>query len=215
MSVTMESQALGSRRAGEHAVPRRDSQDSVRANTYSLLAALLAAPPSEDLLSLLRDVEVPEGEDGAVAATWGMLSLAARYASPAVVDDEYHALFIGITGGELNPYGSWYMTGAMMDKPLVYLRRDLQQLGIERQEGVCEPEDHAAALCEAMAVIITSPEGLGFGTQKEFFEAHMGPWMEQFFRDMQKAGAANFYRAVGRLGEQFIGIERRYLEMPG
>ena len=31
--------------------------------------------------------------------------------------------------------------------------------------------------------------------------------MARFFRDLQQAPSARFYRAVGQLGEQFIGVE--------
>lgn len=191
-----------------------ESYDAIRVNTYSLLAKLLAAPPTEELLNMLRQIENGGQDAEAMAATWGMLKLAAHYATVAAADDEYHDLFIGIAGGELTPYGSWYLTGNMMDRPLVYLRRDLELLGIERQQGVNDPEDHAAALCEAMAVIITDPDGLGAEVQARFFDQHLAPWMEQFFGDMQQAEAANFYRAVGRLGEQFMQMEKRLLDMP-
>jgi len=38
--------------------------------------------------------------------------------------------------------------------PLARLRADLAPLGIERVEGNCEPEDHAATLCEIMSGIV-------------------------------------------------------------
>jgi TorA maturation chaperone TorD len=37
--------------------------------------------------------------------------------------------------------------------------------------------------------------------------------MARFFRDMQEAASARFYRAVGQLGEQFINTDQRYLDM--
>jgi TorA maturation chaperone TorD len=98
-----------------------------------------------------------------------------------------------------------------MEQPLAKLRADLRRLGFERQDGVCEPEDHAAALCETMALLAGDDTALE--NQAEFFEAHIGPWMARLFRDMQEATAARFYRAVGQLGEQFIETDQRYLEM--
>jgi len=38
--------------------------------------------------------------------------------------------------------------GEQIGDPLARLRGDLMPLGIERAEGNCEPEDHAATLCE-------------------------------------------------------------------
>ena len=49
------------------------------------------------------------------------------------------------------PYGSYYLTGFLHERPLARLRDDLATLGVERAEGNCEPEDHAGTLCEIMA----------------------------------------------------------------
>ena len=37
-----------------------DAEQVIRANTYSLLASLLVAPPSEDSLALLKQIDVPQ-----------------------------------------------------------------------------------------------------------------------------------------------------------
>ena len=37
--------------------------------------------------------------------------------------------------------------------------------------------------------------------------------MGRFFRDLQQAASARFYRAVGQLGEQFIEVETRAFGM--
>jgi TorA maturation chaperone TorD len=35
--------------------------------------------------------------------------------------------------------------------------------------------------------------------------------MPRFFRDLQEAKSASFYRAVGQLGEQFLEVEKEFL----
>ena len=130
----------------------------------------------------------------------------------AALAQEYQDLFIGLGRGEVVPYGSWYMTGFLMDRPLAVLRGELEALGFERQEGVAEPEDHAAALCETMAMLVS--EGHPIEVQQRFFQNHMGPWMGRFFRDLNEARSAAFYRAVGQFGEQFMEFESGYLTMP-
>ena len=192
------------------------TDDQVRANTYSLLASLLSAPPSVELIGLLTKIDAPASNgDSGMAAVWHTLKLASERATVEQLDDEYHDLFIGVGRGELMPYGSWYLVGFMMDKPLVVLRQDLATLGFERQEGVYETEDHAAALCETMSMIINSnsEENIPLETQRKFFNDHIGPWMGRFFSDLQNAKAARFYRTVGQLGAQFIEIEKQYLSM--
>lgn len=187
---------------------------ALRANSYSLLAAMLAAPISQDVLDRLKQIDADAAAGGGdMAAAWHALKLAGQWATIEMLDDEYHELFIGVGRGELMPYGSWYMTGFLMDRPLAVLRQDLAALGIERQEDVHEPEDHVAALCETMGLIINSGEEISWDTQRKFFSDHMLPWIGKFFADLQTAKAARFYRAVGQLGEQFVEIEKRYLAM--
>ena len=189
-------------------------EDQIRANTYRLLGTLMARPPSQDTVDLLRQIEVDEREqDSAMAAAWKTLSLAASRATVAELDDEYHALFIGVGRGEVVPYGSWYLTGFMMERPLAKLRQDLKQYGLERAEEAKEPEDHVSALCETMSLLIESPKTISPHAQKAFFDNHLEPWMGKFFEDLQSAESANFYSAVGALGEQFVDIDRQYLEM--
>jgi TorA maturation chaperone TorD len=182
-------------------------EDRIRGNVYALLGNLLAAPPDSDLLDLLRAIAPDEDDDSLLAASWQMLALAATRTEPNSLRDEYDTLFIGLGRGELVPYGSWYLTGFLMEQPLAKLRGDLLALGIERQAGVYEPEDHAAALCDTMALLINGDVPVPLARQYDFFSRHLEPWLPQFFRDMQKAGSARFYRAVGQLGEQFIDVE--------
>ncbi|MBF2761419.1 MAG: molecular chaperone TorD family protein [Ectothiorhodospiraceae bacterium AqS1] len=182
-------------------------EDRLRANTYSLLAALFAAPPQADMIDRLlqagslstpTDETNPpsppsENAEESLAHAWQNLREAAQTADIDAIDSEYHALFIGVGRGELIPYGSWYQTGFLMDRPLAALRTELDALGFERVEGVKEPEDHAAALLETMALIITTEE-FTFETQQRFFTRHIDPWMHSFFKDLTKANNADFYR---------------------
>ena len=184
--------------------------DAVRASVYGLLGALLAAPPRQELFELLASVD-PPSDDG-LGAVWRELRRASENADAEAVDDEYHDLFVGLGRGELVPYGSWYRTGFVMDKPLAVLRSDLAALGFERCDDVKEPEDHAAALLEAMALIVADPEH-GLDAQRRFFDRHVAPWMRTFFADLHGAGSARFYRAVGQFGEQFIAFEMKYLSI--
>ena len=185
--------------------------DTLRAHVYSLLAALLTGPPSADLLQLLSRIEDQQESDTEMAQAWRMIKEASGRTYAALLDDEYHGLFIGLGRGELVPYGSWYQAGSVMDQPLARLRSDLAVLGIQRRPDIRETEDHAAALCETMAIICSHPAEVGLETQKAFFSDHLKGWMDRFFKDVQQASTARFYRAVGRLGEAFLALEKTYL----
>lgn len=188
-------------------------ENSLRANTYGLLGVLLSRPPTAETLSLLQLIEVPEHTGNSLELCWKMLRLASEHVAEEQLDNEFHDCFIGLGRGELVPYGSWYMTGMLMDRPLSLLRQDLMDLGIERQQGISEPEDHVAAECDVMSILARDPDPASLGLQQRFFEAHIAPWMGRFFKDLQQAKSAGFYRVVGRLGDEFLSLEEQYLGM--
>jgi TorA maturation chaperone TorD len=193
--------------------PRPEEPQGV--NAWSLLGRLLAGPPDEPLLDILAGANGDAlAGDNMLRAAWDMLAKAAAKASPAELEEEYQDLFIGMGRGELMPYGSWYLTGFLAEQPLARLRGELAELGFARREGVCEPEDHAAALCDVMAMIGSGEEIAPVEVQAGFFSRHLAPWIGRFFRDMQQAPSARFYRAVGQLGEQFVALEGQHLNAP-
>lgn len=192
-------------------VPPIAEEQVYRAGGYHTLAALLRDVPQVDVLnqiSALADIQTRNDELG---LTMSMLGLAARDRSLSQIDDEFHNLFIGLGRGELVPYASWYLTGFLMEKPLALLRDDLMALGFERTPSTFEPEDHVAALCEVMAMLIS--ENQPMQTQIEFFQSHLANWVDRFYADLSQAKQAVFYRAVGRFGAAFFELERDYLAM--
>ena len=188
-----------------------EQEQQYRAAAYGMLAALLRDVPDAALMSQVAKFSgVDEGGDE-MALSMSLLGLAAERCSIESVNDEYHALFIGIGRGELLPYGSFYLTGFLMEKPLGDLRDDLDRLGYEREAEVHEPEDHVAALCEVMAMLIQ--DGSSIDTQRVFFVSHINSWFKQFFTEMSAADNAVFYKAVARFGAAFLEIEKRYLSV--
>lgn len=182
-----------------------DPEELARAYPYQLLARLLAAAPDQDLLASLGQLA---GDDTAFGRALSDLAQAARQTGSQDCRREYQDLFIGVGRGELVPFGSFYLTGFLHEKPLAKLRGDLRLFGIAREEGVHEPEDHIAALCEVMAGLITGELAeVDLREQKRFFEQHIGSWAGRFFDDLANAKSAGFYRTVGRIGSQLVAIE--------
>lgn len=189
-----------------------DQQESAqwRAQIYALLAILLAKPADDDLLGNIAALKV-ESPDAAMGVAWQQLIAAAKNTSADAQSREYQQLFIGLTQGEVIPYASYYKTGFLNEKPLADLRADLGKLGLTRQVDKKEPEDHAAALCDVMRLILTA-NGTPVVTAEQFFNQHMGQWLLRFFADLQKAANANFYAAVAVFGQQFFNEEiQRFL----
>ena len=119
----------------------RDGLDEERAALFALLGRLLSEPPDAALLARLQGLG---GSDTPLGRALTGLAAAAEAADPAALEREHFNLFIGVGRGELMPYGSWYLTGFLHDRPLAELRGTLRRLGIERAPGVPEPEDHIA-----------------------------------------------------------------------
>jgi TorA maturation chaperone TorD len=182
-------------------------EERLRAHQYQLFARFLAAPAEAALLRLASGFAGDDTEYG-----WALAKLAERAGgtTPEEASREYHALFIGIGCGELIPYGSYYRTGFLNEKPLARLRGDMARLGIARAETVKEPEDHIGALCEMMAGLITGAFGAprDLATQRAFFDRHLAPWAPLFFEDLEKARSAWLYAPVGTLGRVFMAIEK-------
>ncbi len=192
----------------------QDPAELARADFYSILAKLFSSPPDSEFVKFLSGLPANSaGDDSDMASSWRALQQALQNADIEALGDEYNALFIGVGRGELLPFGSWYQTGFMMDRPLSLLREDLKALGFERQEDVKEPEDHVAALCESMAMIIQSNGDISFSTQQKFFSDHIESWMGRFFDDLGEAKTAKIYTSIGRFGRSFFDFETQYFNM--
>lgn len=183
------------------------AEDLLRAQAYRLLAHFLSAPPSAG------DLEAAAALTGDASAFGTAIACFARMASltnAAAAAEEYNTLFIGLVRGELVPYGSYYLTGFLHEKPLARLRSDMARFGLQREDGVHEPEDHIASLFEMMAGLIDGAYGepLDLEQQKAFFETHIGGWAEIFFRDLEVAKSSVLYAALGSVGRVFVAIEK-------
>lgn len=187
-------------------------EDALRAQMYRFLARLLAAPPDQALLKNISEMSGDETDLGKSIESFAKL---AAKTDATRVDQEYQDLFFGVARGEVLPYGSYYLTGFLHEKPLAKLRNDMARLGIQRSEDVKEPEDHIAALMDMMAGLITGEFGepASLAEQKEFFEAHISSWAGHFFADLEGAKSSVLYAALGTIGRTFIDIETTAFSM--
>lgn len=186
-------------------------EDVLRAEFYQLVGAPLSAAPTRDILDLFANLS---GDETPLGTALTACADAARKASVEAEDDHYHDLFVGVGSGILIPFGSYYLTGFLHEKPLARLRDDMAGLGIEQDPNVAEPEDHIASVLEMMAGLIEGRFGppASLAEQEAFFRAHVGSWATHFFNDLAKTKPSAFYRAVGSLGSTFIEIEKQAFE---
>ncbi len=188
-----------------------DEVDIARAQEYALLATLLTSAPDAGLLSRLSELRADASPLGLAHAA---LAEAAEKTTVESVEREFFDLFIGLGRGELMPYGSYYLTGFLHERPLARLRDDLANICVARAEGICEPEDHAGILCEIMSGLASRRLPAPPDSDRMIFDKHMAPWIGRFFADLEQAGAANFYRRLGKVGRIFMGIEAEAFELP-
>ncbi len=188
-----------------------DDTELARAQEYALLATLLAKSPDTQLLQRLSRLR---GDASPLGVAHVALGEAAARADVDRVGREYFDLFVGLGRGELLPYASYYLTGFLYERPLARLRGDLKRVGIALAEGLSEPEDHAAILCEIMAGLAGGAIEAEPGTDRRIFEKHMAPWMGRFFADLERSQRADFYARVGTVGRTFVEIESEAFALP-
>ena len=98
----------------------------------------------------------------------------------------------------------------MMEKPLAEVRESLARLGLGRRSGSGPVEDHLAALCETMRVLIAGAVGVlpqSVAVQKSFFEQYVSPWHVRCCTAIVQTPIANFYRLVAQLTTIFMSLE--------
>lgn len=182
-------------------------EDVLRANLYGLLSRLLNAPVT---LDDLRELAELRGDDGPLGRAINDLAAQARATPPATAAEDFQDLFIGLGRGELVPFGSYYLTGFLNEKPLAKLRDDMGRIGIARDPSVCEPEDHVASVLEIMSGLVIGRFGdrSDSGSHATFFKTHVATWVPHFFKDLADQKTSSLYAAVGVAGQAFMAIEK-------
>jgi TorA maturation chaperone TorD len=191
-----------------------DKEESARADLYGVLARLWAAPPDASLLRQFDAAAAP-APGSFLEAPWKALADALRETTSEAAATEYDALFLGLGKPEVYLYGSYYMSGFLNETPLVALRKELDSLGLGRDPGSGETEDHVAFLCEVMRYLIAGDdiERCNLERQRRFWRGHMQPWIERLCDAVQSHDAARIYAAVAGLTRAFAHVETQALDM--
>lgn len=188
-------------------------EERARAYAYALLGRLLYAAPDESLLAEIRaqDAGASAATGGTVERAWHHLIKAAGVAEARDLADEYEALFGGVGKALVTPYTSRYVADSAPDKHLVALRETLAQLGMMRRVTTFEVEDHVAAICDAMRLLIERNQPLD--VQKAFFSRYVLPGALSLCDAINAVESARFYRSVAALFREFIELERTAFDM--
>lgn len=174
-----------------------------RADVYALLATLLLTPDAEMLRVLAQAPPCPR-RGAELIVSWDSLRAAAARCRDSAAR-EFQGLFLVPSTSVINPYARCYVPSCMTSRPLANLRGDLYRLGLQRNTGVTEVEDHLGALCEVMRMLILQRRG--HVRQQEFFLRHLAGWAGRCLDDIAAAPGADFFRAVAGFGRVFFGFE--------
>ena len=191
------------------------SEELARAELYGLLARLWMAPPDAELLARFRVVVTETPEGGLLEAPWQALVSALRATTPETAADEYDALFGGVGKPEVFLYGSFYLAGFLNEKPLAALRTDLAALGLTRDPGRGETEDHIAYGCEVMRFLIAGDDiaVCNLEQQRRFFRGHLQTWVGDLCDAVDAHPRAQIWRAVAQLTRVFLDIETQGFDL--
>jgi TorA maturation chaperone TorD len=188
-------------------------EDRARADYYALLSRLYADPPDAELLRAIAQSSEGAGIEMAeqpLALAWAVLGAASAAMDPAAASEEYQELFIGVGQSAVSLHASAYVLHTGRNS-LVEIRAALARLGLGRQAGVNLYEDHLAAVCETMRVLIAGAPGVqpfSLAQQREFFGMHVRPWVFACCTAIKDCAIANYYRRVAEFTDSFMAIER-------
>jgi TorA maturation chaperone TorD len=195
--------------------PSIEPEDQSRADFYALLARLYAAEPDTALLRSIASADELQVDDGNVegetlAEAWRGLIAASAVMDAEAAATEYLDLFIGVGASEVSPHASAYEKTPGR-QPLVEIRAALAALGLSRQPGNVLYEDHLAAVFATMRVLIAGAGAPGEFTveqQRDFFAAHVDPWVVSCCDAIYGRAIANYYKRVAQFTKAFMAIER-------
>ncbi|GAB3654153.1 TorD/DmsD family molecular chaperone [Ramlibacter alkalitolerans] len=191
-------------------------EETARAEIYGLLAQLYYAPPPPPLLEALRLAVTEAPAQGAfLEEPWRALVGAARVQEAEAIAEEYEALFGGVGKPEVYLFGSHYISGFLNDKPLVRLRAMLAELGLGRDEASAETEDHVSYEFEVMRYLIAGDDVAvaNLTRQREFFTAHLQPWVNELCEAIAAHPRARFYAVLADFTRAFVNVEAQGFDM--
>ena len=185
-------------------------EDQGRANFYALLSRLLYAPPDAGLLAALGQADKLDADDRKLSEAWDALAGAAAGADANVVREEYENAFVTAGRAPVTLYTSAYSVRYGNEVPLAELRTELASMGLARRSETSEPEDHIAALCDAMRYLVVERE---LPDQQRFFARWIQPIAEPLCNAIEQSEKTVFYKHVARMAKAFLLLERSAFEM--
>jgi len=192
-------------------------EDLARADLYGLIARFFQMPPDQELLDQIAATanQHDAADEAPLAKVWMDVVEVAKNNPAKAWHDEFDLNFISVGKPNVVLNGSFYMAGHLNEKPLVNIRRALQEFGLEAAEEITETEDHISSLCEVMRYLIAGDdvEISNLTNQRVFFNEHIRPWYDELCDAIEDIPEMHLYRPVAALAREFLDIEGQGFDM--
>lgn len=192
-------------------------EDLARSDLYGLIARFFHLPPDQELLDqIAATAEQQDTADEAPLAQFWMDVVEVAKNNPAKAwHDEFDLNFISVGRPNVVLNASFYLAGHLNERPLVNIRKALEEFGLESAQEVTETEDHISALCEVMRYLIAGDdvEISNLINQRVFFNEHIRPWYDELCDAIEGIPEMHLYHPVAALTREFLAIEGQSFDM--
>lgn len=195
-----------------------------RANTYAVLAALFAAPPSKDMSAMICIGDIsPAGNEAVRGAAQNLVACFRRAALDRLPQNdlvaEYTRLFVLPSG--VRPNESFYMDPNLRlgGHITVAVQRFYQGAAAQLTGDCLELADHIGVELEFMKFLCDieaqlwepcNPEGLNqcLAFQNDFLTAHLLRWHRALCQKVIEESELDIYQALAKFTIDFLETER-------
>ena len=192
-------------------------EDLARSDLYGLIARFFHLPPDQELLDQIAATanQQDDSDQAPLAKAWMDVVEVAKNNPAKAWHDEFDLNFISVGKPNVVLNGSYYMAGHLNEKPLVNIRKALEEFGLEAAEEITETEDHISALCEVMRYLIAGDdvEISNLTNQRVFFNAHIRPWYDDLCDAIEVIPEMHLYHPLAALTREFLAIEGQGFDM--
>lgn len=191
-------------------------QDSYRADSYKLLSECYHLPDAQ-LLQRLKAVDESIGK-----ACLELIQYTPNFNEIESLSVDFSRLFIGPFKLLAPPYGSVYLdnSGKLMGDSTVDVKDIYRQDGLN--VSIKDMPDHITIELEFMyflifkgieTVNISDFEKHSYFLQRQrfFLDTHLARWITDFTKNIAQNAQTEFYRNLGRITEQFVKDDLKYL----
>lgn len=188
----------------------------VRFRFLDLIKSFFVAEPDSETMSRWRGTfsalameQVSPSFDNAVKE----MSQALNDKTLKELQEEYYKLFVNPFGGRLvETTASYYFNGRSYDQALVDIRSLMNEAGVQKDEGVTEPEDSLIVMLDTFASLVEE-EKAGGGEivrklQGKLLEDFLEPFTAKFTATLKENEHADFYFLCCRILGGYLDLEK-------